>query len=96
MRVRGRPAPHRRLAPLVCASGGNVRGPRDLDGDGKSDILWQSDDGKVGASLMDGTAIGTASLFGAKGEVTWDARVAGDFNGDGRDDILWQSVPDFR
>jgi hypothetical protein len=36
------------------ATGWNVKQVGDYDGDGKSDILWQHDDGRVALWLMNG------------------------------------------
>ena len=63
----------------------------DFNGDGKSDILWQGDDGTAAMWLMDGT---NATFVGAAGPFnpgpTWHIKGTGDFNGDGKSDILWQ------
>ena len=65
----------------------------DFNGDGKSDILWQGDDGTAAMWLMDGT---NATFVGAVGPFnpgpTWHIKGTGDFNGDGKSDILWQAM----
>jgi hypothetical protein len=62
---------------------------RDLDGDGKSDILWRS-----GANpflwLMDGTTVKQAGYL-SPATTDWRAVGFGDFDGDGRSDILWRA-----
>jgi hypothetical protein len=60
-----------------------------FDGDGKSDILWQSNNGTVAAWLMDGTAATTVAGSFNPGP-TWHVKGSGDFDGDGKADILWQ------
>ena len=66
--------------------------PRDdFNGDGKSDILWQNDNGQPGIWLMDGLApIADSGSFFNPGP-SWNAKGTGDFNGDGKADILWQN-----
>ena len=66
----------------------------DFNGDGRSDILWRHDDGRITDWL--GTASGgfapnaINSLHGVS--IDWQIASTGDFNGDGRDDILWRNV----
>jgi hypothetical protein len=50
----------------------NVIGANDLNGDGKSDILWQHDDGTPGAWLMDGTNVVATSTLGNNPGPQWD------------------------
>jgi hypothetical protein len=61
----------------------------DLNGDGKSDILWQHTDGSSAVWLMNGlNLIAGADLMPAGSG--WSIRNRGDFNGDGKTDIIWQ------
>ncbi|MGE3282502.1 MAG: FG-GAP-like repeat-containing protein, partial [Alphaproteobacteria bacterium] len=62
----------------------------DFNGDGKSDIVWQQDNG-TGAWTweMDGTQVGGHGLVGYGG-TGWHIADTGDFNGDGKSDLLWQ------
>ena len=68
-----------------------IKDTGDFNGDGKSDILWQSSNGTPAIWLMDGT---NAVTVGAAGSFnpgpSWQIKDTGDFNGDGKSDILWQ------
>ena len=63
----------------------------DFDGDNKSDIPWQSNNGTAAIWLMDGT---NSTFVGAVGPFnpgpTWHIKATGDFNGDSKADIIWQ------
>ena len=63
----------------------------DFDGDSKSDIPWQSNNGTAAIWLMDGT---NSTFVGAVGPFnpgpTWHIKATGDFNGDSKADIIWQ------
>jgi hypothetical protein len=65
----------------------------DFNGDGRSDVLWRSDDGVLRDWLGQsngGFAGNLANLNDNTGAI-WQVAATGDFNGDGRDDIFWQS-----
>lgn len=62
----------------------------DFNGDGKSDILLQNDDGSVAAWEMNGTAI-IASALVSPAPASWHVKVTGDFNGDGYSDVVLQN-----
>jgi len=73
---------------LLASAAGRTN---DFNGDGKSDILWQNDNGQAALWLMNGvTQIGNNAV-GANPGPTWHIKGAGDFNGDGSADILWQN-----
>lgn len=64
----------------------------DLNGDGKSDILWQNNStGQRAVWLMNGTRFSSSASLGTLA-TSWDIVGSGDFNGDGRSDILWQDT----
>jgi FG-GAP-like repeat len=69
----------------------HVMGDADFDFDGKSDILWQNDDGTPAIWLMNGMNLLAAGLVVANPGPTWHIKGSGDFNNDGRSDILWQN-----
>ena len=64
----------------------------DFDGDGKSDILWQNDNGQAQIWLMNGSTVLDMGLAGSNPGNDWLVKGAGDFNADGKADILWQNV----
>jgi hypothetical protein len=68
-----------------------IRG--DFDGDGQSDLLWESSDGWVGVWLMDGVVQRQALLLGSQPLAVdgWHVAGTGDFDGNGMSDILWQN-----
>jgi FG-GAP-like repeat len=65
---------------------------RDLNGDGKADLIWQNADGAPGVWLMNGTTptaqVGLINISGA----SWHLLAAGDVNGDGDADLIWQNA----
>ena len=63
----------------------------DFNGDGKSDILWQGDNGTAAIWLMDGTNATLSGRGRSNPGPTWHVKGTGDFNGDGKSDILWQN-----
>ena len=62
----------------------------DLNGDGKSDILWHNVSGTTSAWLMNGTSILSTSVLLT--DPNWTVVGTGDFNGDGKWDILWRNA----
>ncbi|MGB5082811.1 MAG: FG-GAP-like repeat-containing protein [Burkholderiales bacterium] len=66
-----------------------VRG--DVNGDGKSDILWRN--GATGENaiwLMGGAAAPTNAPIDAISDLDWGIAGVGDFDGDGKSDIVWR------
>ena len=62
----------------------------DFNGDGRSDILWRHDDGRVAEWQMDGTTIVRNEVLRENPGTVWKIAEVGDFNGDGQSDILWR------
>jgi hypothetical protein len=65
----------------------HVAGIGDFDGNGKSDILWQNDNGSV--AIWDNGQIGHTIATGVSS--SWHVAGIGDFNGDHKSDIVWQN-----
>jgi hypothetical protein len=62
----------------------------DFNGDGRSDILWQNNDGSVAIWEMNGTNVIGSAVVVNQGP-SWHVMGVGDYNNDGRSDILWQN-----
>jgi chitodextrinase len=79
-------------SPEVSARTPRVRA--DLDGDGRSDILWRN--GATGENYvypMNGLEIlGTEGYLRAVPDLSWRVVGVGDFDIDGRADILWRNM----
>lgn len=79
---------------LPWAATSTAEAARDLNADGRADILWRHD-GNGGNSLwlMDGAvrAAGSGGLP-ATADTSWRVVGHADFDGDGRADILWRHV----
>jgi Ca2+-binding RTX toxin-like protein len=78
----------------TVATSWRVAGTGDFNGDGRFDILWRNEDGRLtnwlgradgGFTNNDGTAMSTVPT-------SWQVVGTGDFNGDGRDDLLWRNA----
>ncbi len=75
-----------RFADMGVAAGGIVTSPRDFNGDGLADHLWQNTDGVVAEWTTGG---GTGIVGGGGG---WTVAGSGDFDGDGNADLLWRDA----
>ena len=66
-------------------------GARDLNGDGKPDIIWQNKfTGECTTWFMNGSSVTGGAGFGnCAGRMSIAG--AGDFNGDAKPDIIWQN-----
>ncbi|KJU84002.1 conserved hypothetical protein, secreted [Candidatus Magnetobacterium bavaricum] len=83
---------------VVFSSSDTSNGPiyADLDGDGKSDILWYNEaTGVVYIWLMDDTKIKSGASPAVLGDRNWQILGIGDFDGDGKSDILWYNKSTF-
>jgi hypothetical protein len=81
-------------AVLVDASW-SVLGVGDFDGDGRSDVLWQKNDGSLAVWTMNGATITSSTAPTLNGvalapDSSWSVGGIGDFDGDGNADILWR------
>jgi hypothetical protein len=72
----------------IAVSDVSERVHADFNGDGRSDILWTSDNG--GVALWDSGRPGHV-VADAGTTAGWHIAGVGDFNGDGRSDSLWRS-----
>jgi hypothetical protein len=66
----------------------------DFNGDGKPDIIWQSQaTGQLAYWLMNGVTLQSyGSLFNNQAiDTNWKIVGCGDFNGDGKPDFIWHS-----
>jgi VCBS repeat protein len=75
--------------------GWRVAGSADIDGDGHTDLILQSDSGQLGAWFFDGTTLrnGITLTPGQVGDPNWQIRAVGDLNHDGHPDLIWQYAP---
>ena len=64
---------------------------RDLNGDGKADLIWQSSSGQPGIWLMNGTTP-IAEVGLTNPGPSWHVVASGDTNGDGKSDLIWQNT----
>src|SRR5438046_2212226 len=75
------------------ASGWQVQGVGDFDGDGKDDLLWRNTStGENYIYLMNGLTIASQGSINAVGGQAWQVQGIGDFDGDGKADILWRNA----
>ena len=70
----------------------------DFNGDGKTDMLWQHNDGSLADWTMNGSVISASNAVQTQQgasvapDASWSIAGTGDFNGDGRADILWRNT----
>jgi hypothetical protein len=69
----------------------------DLDGDGRSDVLWHNTaTGQLFRLGMNGLAPAAGAMIYAESDTRWKIVGDGDFNGDGRSDLAWRHDDDGR
>jgi Ca2+-binding RTX toxin-like protein len=61
----------------------------DFNGDGKADMLWRNDDGRMAVWHTDDHVI--TAITGREPSSAWHVDAVADFNGDGKSDILVQN-----
>lgn len=67
---------------------------RDLNGDGRADLLWRNTaTGQNAVWFMNGSASIGGGLLATVGDPEWDIVASDDFDGDGRADLLWHHRP---
>jgi Ca2+-binding RTX toxin-like protein len=71
----------------------HVAGTGDFNGDGRSDVLWRNDSGRVTDWLGQANSgfSGNFANSDANAGTDWHIVGTGDFNGDGIDDVLWRN-----
>jgi hypothetical protein len=75
---------------VVTTSAGSVS--TDLNGDGKSDMLWRNaQTGDVFRMIMNGFSVSAAGSVYSEPNTAWRVVADGDFNGDGTTDLLWRN-----
>jgi hypothetical protein len=83
-------------ATAIANSSANVNnGKNDFNGDGKSDVLFQTSigpfDGGLQIDFMNGTTVASQATLSGPG-LTWHVVGSGDFNADSKADILFQNM----
>jgi plastocyanin len=81
------------LNPPSSGLGWRVVGTPDFNGNGQTDLLFESSGGAVAAWLMNSNALQSSSyLTPRQVDPAWQARGTADLNGNGALDILWQRL----
>ncbi len=79
-------------APNAIAASWTAKSLRDLNGDGKSDVLWYNEQsGAVSGWLMDGLTKSSGGMIHAGVDTAWRIDAVRDIDGDGKFDILWRN-----
>src|SRR5438046_897870 len=74
------------------ASGWQVQGNGDFDGDGRDDILWRNvSTGQNYIYAMNGWTIASEDYLRTVADQAWQVKGIGDFDGDRKADILWRN-----
>ena len=81
-----------RVNSTLRVGGGGAWAPKDLSGDGFSDILWRNvSTGENYAYVMAGLEIFNEGYLRTVADLNWEIAGVGAFDGDGRADILWRN-----
>jgi len=64
----------------------------DFNYDGKTDILWQRNDGSTMLWNMNGLTFTNTTNLPTEADTNWKIVAAEDFNHDGKPDILWRNI----
>ena len=75
-------------------AGWNVRATADFDQDGKTDLLFQKDDGSLAVWFMDGAKLKLGAMLNptTTGDRNWQVVGADDMDGDGQVDLVFQNA----
>jgi hypothetical protein len=77
--------------------GSTIAGVGDLDGDGKADLVWQSE-GTVFAWLMNGTNVelspntSATAIIASSVPLAWQIVGVADLDGDQKADLIWRHI----
>ncbi len=82
-------------APIVASGvplAWQIAGARDLDGDGKADLVWRNTQtGDVSAWLMDGATVRQGPLVATGVPLSWQIVGLGDLDRDRKADLVWRN-----
>jgi hypothetical protein len=79
--------------PTVPDINWSIAGVSDMNGDGKSDILWRHTSGVNYVWYMNGVTIAGGDYIPTVPDINWSIAGVNDINGDGKPDILWRHIP---
>jgi FG-GAP-like repeat len=83
-----------RLALIVASavpSAWQIAGVRDVDGDGRADIVWRhTQTGDVAVWLMNGATVVRSAVVASSVPLAWRIAKVVDIDGDGKADLVWR------